>query len=771
MTQENCVFIAGGDADDRAEAGPALAAGQGRSRCSRRLRCEPAMRVVRTVLLGLAAAAVAGGAVADPVAPPAAPTRPVVDAYHGVRVVDDYRWLEDWNDPAVQAWSAAENAYARSVLDALPGREAIRARLTELYKAAGASHSELRWAGGTLFAIEDQPPKEQPFLVTATGPDDLAGERVLVDPNALDAKGGTSIDWYEPSPDGKLVAVSLSMQGSERGSAHVYEVATGKELGDPVPGVNGGTAGGSLAWAPDSSGFYYSRYPRPGERPAADLAFYTQVYFHALGTSPDRDRYEVGKDFPKIGEIKLRTSRDGRWVLAVVQNGDGGQCALHLRSPQGAWSRLAGFDDGVSEAAFGPAGALYLLSRAGAPNGKILRLPLRPGRKVRLAEAKVVVRESAAAAIQFGFEQPDTLIVSASRLYVVDEIGGPEQVRIFDLHGKPAGKLPVPEVAAVDEVVPLDGDRVLYSIRTYLEPKAWYSYAGAGSSPPGKLPISSTSAVSFADVEVVREAGISRDGTRVPLNILRRKGIPLDGKNPTLLTGYGGFDRSSTPFLATSYRLWLDVGGVVAVANLRGGGEYGERWHRAGRLLHKQNVFDDFIASAERLIQLGYTTPARLVIQGGSNGGLLMGAAMTQRPDLFRAVVSHVGIYDMLRLELQSNGQFNVTEYGTVKDPAQFKALYAYSPYHHVKDGTAYPPVLFMTGANDPRVDPSNSRKMTARLRAAEGGKGLVLLRTSATSGHGVGTALSERVEQSVDTYSFLLDQVGMSYPPPAPRP
>jgi prolyl oligopeptidase len=729
------------------------------------------MRLLRTVLLALAAAAVAGGAVADPIAPPAAPMRPVVDTYHGVRVVDDYRWLEDWNDPAVQAWSAAENAHARSVLDALPGREAIRARLTELFKAAGVSYSQLRWAAGTLFAIKDQPPKEQPLLVTAPAPEDLAGERVLVDPNVLDPKGGTSIDWYEPSPDGQRVAVSLSMQGSERGSAHVYEVATGQELGDPVPGVNGGTAGGSLAWAADSSGFYYSRYPRPGERSAADLAFYTQVYFHALGTSPDKDRYEVGKDFPKIGEIKLRASRDGQWVLAIVQNGDGGQCALHLRSPRGAWSRLAGFDDGVSEAAFGPGGSLYLLSHAGAPSGKILRLSLHPGRQARIAQAQVVVRESAAAAIQFGFEQPDTLIVSASRLYVVDEVGGPEQVRVFDLRGKPAGKLPLPQVAGVDEVVPVDGDRVLYSVKTYLEPKTWYGYDAAGSAPPAKLPISSTSPVSFADVEVVRDFATSRDGARVPLNILRRKGAALDGKNPVLLTGYGGFDSSSTPVLATRHRLWLDIGGVVAVANLRGGGEYGERWHRAGRLVHKQNVFDDFIASAERLIQLGYTTPARLVIEGGSNGGLLMGAAMTQRPDLFRAVVSHVGIYDMLRLELQTNGQFNATEYGTVKDPAQFKALYAYSPYHHVKDGTVYPPVLFMTGANDPRVDPAHSRKMTARLRAAEQGRGLVLLRTSATSGHGFGTALSERVEQSVDTYAFLLHQLGVSYPPAAPRP
>lgn len=263
----------------------------------------------------------------------------------------------------------------------------------------------------------------------------------------------------------------------------------------------------------------------------------------------------------------------------------------------------------------------------------------------------------------------------------------------------------------------------------------------------------------------MRGFGVSKDGTRVPINIIRRKGTKLDGSNPTLLYGYGGYGISEQPFfIGSQTRIWLDQGGVYALANIRGGSEYGEEWHKEGNLTHKQNVFDDFIACAKYLIDQKYTSPTHLAILGGSNGGLLMGAALTQRPDLFRAVVSFVGIYDMLRVELDPNGAFNVTEFGTVKDPGQFKALYAYSPYHHVKDGTAYPAVLFLTGENDHRVNPMESRKMTARLQAASSSGHPIFLRTTASAGHGIGTALDERVEQGADYLSFLFDQLGVKY-------
>jgi prolyl oligopeptidase len=270
------------------------------------------------------------------------------------------------------------------------------------------------------------------------------------------------------------------------------------------------------------------------------------------------------------------------------------------------------------------------------------------------------------------------------------------------------------------------------------------------------------SPASFSDVEVIRVSAISKDNTRVPMNILRRKGTKLDGNNPTLLYGYGGYGINESPAFSARRRAWLDHGGVWVTANLRGGAEFGDSWHEQGRLTKKQNVFDDFIACAEYLIKSKYTSPEKLAIEGGSNGGLLMGAALTQRPELFRAVVSHVGIYDMLRVETFPNGAFNVTEFGTVKETEQFKALYAYSPYHHVKDGTDYPAVLFLTGDNDGRVDPMNSRKMTARLQAATHSGRPVFLRTSSGSGHGIGTALNERIEQDADVFAFLFDQLGI---------
>jgi len=302
---------------------------------------------------------------------------------------------------------------------------------------------------------------------------------------------------------------------------------------------------------------------------------------------------------------------------------------------------------------------------------------------------------------------------------------------------------------------------LLVRITTFLAPPAWQRYDPAAEklAPTG---LHETGAADFSDTEVVREFATSRDGTKVPLNIIRRKGTKLDGSNPVLLIAYGGYGISLGPFYDPGMRPYLDHRVVYVIANLRGGGEYGEAWHRAGMLTRKQNVFDDFAAAAQWLIDAHYTTPARLAIEGGSNGGLLMGAALTQHRELFRAVVSHVGIYDMLRVELQPNGAFNVTEFGTVKEQDQFRALYAYSPYHHVQDGVQYPAILFLTGANDPRVDPSHSRKMIARLQASET-KRPVLLRTTSEAGHGIGTALSEQIAQAADVMAFLFDQWGIA--------
>ncbi len=310
-------------------------------------------------------------------------------------------------------------------------------------------------------------------------------------------------------------------------------------------------------------------------------------------------------------------------------------------------------------------------------------------------------------------------------------------------------------------MIALEDGSLLFRDVSYIEPAAWFRCV-AGKEAPVKTALVSTSPVSFADIEVTREFAPAKGGTKIPLNIVRKKGTLLNGDNPALLYGYGGYGVSMTPNFDFTRRIWFDRGGVYVVANIRGGGEFGEEWHKAGNLTKKQTVFDDFAAAAEYLVKQKYTRPQKLAIEGGSNGGLLMGAMITQHPDLMRAVVSSVGIYDMLRVELAPNGAFNVTEFGTVKDPAQFKALYAYSPYHHVIDGTNYPAILMMTGANDGRVAPYHSRKMIARLDEANKSTRPILLRTSTSAGHGIGTALSERIKQLADIYSFLFAQLDM---------
>jgi prolyl oligopeptidase len=681
---------------------------------------------------------------------PDTPKKPVTTEYHGITVEDPYQWLENDDDPQVKTWSDAENQQARKYLDSLPDRQAIQKQLKEWYAKTSPSYSSIVSRPGLLFGLKFQPPKQQPLLVTLASADDLKSEKIVLDPNALDAKGTTTIDWFVPSLDGRYVAVSLSKSGSEDGTLHFYEAATGKALPDTIARVQYPTAGGGAAWNADGTGVFYTRFPRKGERPDADLNFYQQIYFHKLGTPDRADSYSLGKDFPRIAEITLATSHDGKYLLATVANGDGGEFAHYLLGPDGAWKQITQFSDQIKLARLGRDNSLFLLSRANAPRGKILRLPL---------DAPEL--NNAAEIVAAGDAVIEQIVPSTDSLYVGDLLGGPSQIRRFDLNGKNGATIPIPQTSAVEEMLALEDGSLLFRDVSYTEPAAWF-HCGNERREPAKTALRSISPVSFEDIEVHREFATSKDGTKIPLNILLRKGTQRDGQNPTLLYGYGGYGISMSPRFDFTRRLWFDRGGVYVVANIRGGGEFGEEWHKAGNLTNKQNVFDDFAASAEYLVNEKYTRPERLAIQGGSNGGLLMGAMITEHPDLFRAVVSSVGIYDMLRVELAPNGAFNVTEFGTVKNSEQFKALYAYSPYHHVVDGTKYPAVLMMTGANDGRVAPYHSRKMMARLLAMNKSENPILLRTSSSAGHGIGTALSERVNQLADIYAFLFAQLDM---------
>jgi prolyl oligopeptidase len=713
--------------------------------------------------------------------PVAAARRPVVHEYFGTRVSDDFEWLEDGKSAEVSAFTDAQNAFARKHLDGLAERPAVRARVAQLLGAASADYLTVRPVAGSLFVLVAQPPKQQAVLVMRAESAEAATEKVVLDPNVLDPSGKTTIDFFVPSPDKKLVLVSLSKGGSESGDVHVLDVATGKEQGETIARVMGGTAGGSVAWSSDGAGFFYTRYPRTGERPEADLDFFQQVWFHKLGTPESKDVYVIGKDFPRIAETELERSDDGKYVLVHVANGDGGEYAHHVvkagASPVTS-TRLSVFADELVLTAFAPDGKVWGVSRKGAPRGKVVVFspPFDKPAETFLPEGDGVIED---------------LVVTKTALYLVELVGGPSRMRRIPLgvkaeplardltkkkkadpvtiapgaRGIAVAELPVPPVSSVTSAVRV-GDDLLLRIESYVEPPAWYRYR-ASEHRLVKTAMAKAPPADMSDIEVVRESCTSKDGTKVPMSILRKKGTKLDSSNPTLLTGYGGFGVSRKPRLRPWYRAWLEQGGVFAEANLRGGGELGATWHDSGKLVKKQNVFDDFAACAKSLVDLGYTKSSRLAVTGRSNGGLLMGAELVQHPEMFRAVVSGVGIYDMLRVELHPNGAFNVTEYGTVKDEAQFRALHAYSPLHNVKDGTAYPAVLFMTGANDPRVDPYHSRKMTARLQLATSSERPILLRASNDVGHGMGTPLAAEIEETSDLLAFLFHELDVKVSAP----
>jgi prolyl oligopeptidase len=690
----------------------------------------------------------------------APPTRisPTTDSYFGIQEHDPYRWLENGAAPEVKTWEQAQDSRTRAWLDKLPFRQSIHDRLAALSGQSSPSYQNLTPAGGFLFAYFSQPPKQQTMIARLTPQADPAQARIIVDPNALDSTGNTEIDWFVPSPDGRKLAVSLSTGGSEDGTLHIFDVATGHETGDRIPGVQYPTGGGSLAWRADGSGFWYTRYPG-SERPEADRHFYQQIYFHHIGQDPAKDIYVLGRNFPKIAEITLENRNNPNLVIASVANGDGGQFEHFLIRPDSTSQQISDFDDGIVSATAASDNQIYLVSRQSAPRGKLLIVP---ADAPVLANAKTLVAESdGVIQLPDPFTGPP-IVITPRAIYLREQIGGPSRIAAYDHAGKRLPDLPTPPICAVPELVAAGDGTLLAQIETYLRPP-YFERVSEATGQTSETALAQTSPVQFDDAVVIRDFATSKDGTKIPVNIVRLKSARPTGANPTLLYGYGGFDISEEPhFLGARIRLWLDAKGIYAIANLRGGDEYGAEWHEAGALTHKQNVFDDFAAAAQLLIARHYTSPAHLAAMGGSNGGLLMGAELTQHPTLFHAVVSQVGIYDMLRTELDPNGAFNVTEYGTVKNEDQFRALAAYSPYHHVVPGTKYPAIFMATGANDGRVNPAHSRKMIAALQAATVSGLPVLLSINAHAGHGIGSALSVRIDQGADVLSFLFEALGM---------
>jgi len=730
---------------------------------------------------------------AAPLAPPEAEIKPIAEFFHGTRVIDNYRWLEDGNSPATKKWVAEEMAYTRGILDPLPGRERIHRRLTELLSIGSVTPPVI--AGKHYFYTRREGMQNQPVLYVrdTSAPGNADGpDRVLVDANQLAADGTIALDWFQPSQNGKYVAYGTSPSGSEVSTLHIIETQTGKLLPDTIER----TRAASIAWKHDNSGFYYTRYPKKGDVPAGQEMYNRHVFYHELDAAPadsddeeenaqataddatqknahPEDTHPEDNDQPIFGEGRdpedwpnVQLSNDGRWLLITVEQG-WTKSELYLMNLKGGTppTRLSTGKDFLYAAEIYN-GKIYITTNEDAPRYHVF-----------VTDAGNYERESWKEIIP----QSDAVLQSASvyggKLFVQYEQNASSQLKIFDLDGKKLSDIDLP---AIGSVFGTGGrwnhDDAFFGFQSFTVPPTIYRVALKPvadektetehyASPTLWTKVDAPS-IDPSAYEVAQEWFKSKDGTRVPMFVVHKKGLPKNGRNPTLLTAYGGFNVSLTPTFSRTAYLWMEHGGIYSVANLRGGSEFGEDWHRSGMLDKKQNVFDDMAAAAEHLIAEKYTDKNHLAIQGGSNGGLLMGAMLTQRPDLFRAVVCQVPLLDMIHYQDFQIAKLWIPEYGTSESVEQFKWLYAYSPYHHVKSAAEYPAVLFMTADTDTRVDPMHAKKMAALMQSeARNGTSRtrpILLRIESKAGHGAGKPIAKQIEEFTDVYSFLFWQLGV---------
>ena len=681
-----------------------------------------------------------------PAMPPPTAKHDVTETFFGNAVHDPYRWLEDADAPAVKQWIAEQNAYTEKVMDGFADAKAIAKRVGEL-ALTSTQQFDPDIVGGTLFYMRQTPPQPQAALVAQAWPNGKA--RVLVDPNAM--VGTPAITDFWPSPDGKYVAYGTAEGGNEETTIHFIEVATDKALPDALPHAGGGTTPQALVWDASGKGVTYVRLP--SGVPSDQSQFNAALYHHGLGSDANNDTLEFGKGLSKVAEYTLLGSADGRHAAALVHAGDGAPDAVYLRNGNGPWKRALGTEANVRAASEVNQGAawdgdrLLVIAYQDAPRGKLLALDANGQSKALVPQGEWAMHS--VAPIKGGF--------------LITEVRGPDwRVQQYSSAGKFVRTVSLPENGiGVGTIASGAGStRALITYSGWTIPARWAEYDGANGTL--KTVFEVEPAADYSKVVTYRLDATSKDGTKVPVTVIAMKGVTPNGARPTILYGYGGFGITTAPRFLGSNLAWLERGGVYAVANIRGGGEFGEGWHADGMLGKKQNVFDDFYAAAQALVQQHWTNPAHLGILGGSNGGLLMGAALTQHSSEYRAVVSLVGIYDMLRVELWPNGQYNISEYGTVTKQPDFEWLRAYSPLQNVKPGTAYPAVLLITGVNDPRVAPWQSRKFAAALQAATTSKDPVLLLTRMNEGHGVTASFSQRVGNAAAAMAFFAQELGL---------
>jgi prolyl oligopeptidase len=666
--------------------------------------------------------------------PPPTRVEEVKETIHGVVVSDPYRWLEDQNSPETRAWIDSQNACTQSLLKTLPGSDAIAKRLGELIKVdtirlpserGGRYFYSKRAAGQDLFVL---------YMRQGAGP-----EEVLMDPASLSADHTTSVNFEGLSDDGKLVAYGIRKGGEDEVSIHFIDTDTRKDISDSLPRARY-ISGASFKT--DKSGFYYSKLTDDGPR----------AYYHAMGTNPEQDKKIFGDGFASDKILVVGVSEDGRYLLLTVLYGSAcekSEIYFQDLARGGPITPIVKTIDSCFQGEIA-GDTLYLQTNWKAPKWRLLSVPL-------------------AGPAQENWKE--TIPENDSRLESFHLVGGKiiaqysrnaaSELKVFEADGKAAGEIGLPALGDVNGITGRWGHpEAFLSFQSFAIPSTIYHF---NVSQPA-LAVWAKPAVPLdaSQFEVKQVWYESKDKTRVPMFLFYKKGLKLDGSNPTLMTAYGGFDVSETPAFRDDAVVWAEHGGVFAMPALRGGGEFGEDWHHAGMLEKKQNVFDDFFAAAEWLIANRYTQPQRLAIIGRSNGGLLMGAAMTQRPDLFGAIVCGYPLLDMVRYQNFLVARFWVTEYGSSDSPQQFPFIYAYSPYHHVVKGTKYPAVLFLTGDSDTRVAPLHARKMTAEMQAAQGGDKPILLMYDTKLGHSEGRPVSKIIEEDTDVLQFLFAEVGV---------
>ncbi len=670
--------------------------------------------------------------------PPATRRDDVVDTLHGVKIPDPYRWLEDQSSPETRAWIKAQNDYSEPILHALPGREQLERRLTELLKVDVVNVPLER--NGRYFFAKRHADQDQFVIYMRQG---LQGaDEVLLDPHPLSADHTTSEDLLDVSQDGTTLAYGIRQGGQDEVEIRFLNVDTRKDLSDRLP--KGRYFGAAIK--PDKSGFYYSKHTDEGPR----------AYYHVMGTDPTGDSEIFGKGYSTDYILEVDLPEDGRYLLLTMIHGSAADKTELYVQDLAAKGSIAPVVNDISARFFGQIAGdnLYVQTNWKSPNGRMLLVDLRnPGRD----HWREIVPESDA--VIEGFS------LAGGKLFVNYTQNANSLVKAFDRGGHPAGEIAFPTLGSVGGVAGRwSSNQAFFDFSSYFVPPTIYSY----DVPSGRQGVWARQNVPVnADQFELKQVWYeSKDKTRVPMFLVYKKGLKPDGNNPVLLTGYGGFNVSETPAFSPRAVAWTESGGVYAAANLRGGGEFGEKWHRAGMLDNKQAVFDDFISAAEWLVANKYTNPAKLSIAGGSNGGLLVGAALTQRPDLFRAVECRYPLLDMLRYQKFFVAQYWVPEYGSSDDAAQFKYLYAYSPYQHVVKGTKYPAVLFVTGDGDTRVAPLHARKMAALVQWATGSdpsERPVLLKYDTKAGHTQGMPVNRQVEDTTDELGFLFWQLGMT--------